>query len=75
MTQHDLNRAIASRTGESVGEIRRRGFVPLTRAPIERNSEHVVLDACDIDPLDWDVLDQLRIGVLFPQRAQPASAF
>ena len=65
MTQRDLNRAVASRTGESVGEISRRGFIPLTRVPVERDPE----------PLDWDALDQLRIGVLFPQRSRPATAF
>jgi hypothetical protein len=65
MTQRDLNRAVASRTGESVGEISRRGFVPLTPIPVERDAE----------PLDWDAMDQLRIGVLFPQRSQPATAF
>jgi hypothetical protein len=65
MTQRDLNRAVASRTGESVGEISRRGFVPLTRIPIEHDPE----------PLDWDALDLLRIGILFPQRSRPATAF
>jgi hypothetical protein len=65
MTQKDLNRAVASRTGESVAEISRRGFVPLTRVPVEHDPE----------PLDWDALDQLRIGILFPQRSRPAAAF
>ena len=70
MTQHDLNRAVASRTGESVHEISRRGFVPLTRVPVELEAEP---PACD--PVDWDAVDRLRIGVLFPQRLRPASAF
>ena len=30
MTQRDLNRAVARATGETVQEIDRRGFVPLT---------------------------------------------
>lgn len=68
MTQHDLNRAVARRTGESIHEISRRGFVPLTRIPVE-----VEPPACA--PVDWDALDRLRIGVLFPQRARPATAF
>jgi hypothetical protein len=68
MTQSDLNRAVASRTGESVREISRRGFVPLTRVPLEQDSE-------PLDWLDWDAFDQLRIGILFPQRARPATAF
>jgi hypothetical protein len=68
MTQHDLNRAVARRTGESIHEISRRGFVPLTRIPVE-----VEPPACS--PVDWDALDRLRIGVLFPQRARPATAF
>ena len=69
MTQRDLNRAVAARTGESVGAISRLGFVPLTRIPVELESEPPA------EPLDWDTLDHLRIGVLFPQRARPASAF
>jgi hypothetical protein len=70
MTQRDLNRAVASRTGESVAEISRRGFVPLTRIPVELEPGP---PACQ--PVDWDALDRGRIGVLFPQRARPASAF
>lgn len=70
MTQKDLNRAVASRTGESVAEIARLGFVPLTRVPVELDPEP---PACD--PVDWDALDRVRIGILFPQRARPASAF
>ncbi len=30
MTQNDLNRAVAAATGETVSEIARLGFVPLT---------------------------------------------
>ena len=30
MNQHDLNRAVAAATGETVSEISHRGFVPLT---------------------------------------------
>ena len=70
MTQRDLNRAVASRTGESIHEISRRGFIPLTRVPVELDPEP---PACD--PVDWDAVDRLRIGVLFPQRLQPAIGF
>lgn len=70
MTQRELNLAVASRTGESVAEISRRGFVPLTRIPVDFDPE---LPASE--PLDWDALDRGRIGVLFPQRARPAAAF
>ena len=70
MTQKDLNRAVASRTGESVAEIARLGFIPLTRIPVELDAEP---PACE--PVDWDALDRLRIGVLFPQRVRPAAAF
>lgn len=50
MTQRDLNRAVASATGESLARISQMGFVPLTPLPIER------------EPLciDWDQLDLHR---------------
>jgi hypothetical protein len=55
MNQHDLNRAVAAATGETVSEISHRGFVPLTPTPVER------------DPLvvDWDEPDERRPAV-FP---------
>jgi len=37
MNQHDLNRAVAAATGETVSEISHRGFVPLTPTPVERD--------------------------------------
>ena len=53
MTQHELNRAIARATGESVTTISSLGFVPLTSIPHER--EPLVVD--------WDDLDaQRRFG-------------
>ena len=46
MTQSDLNRQVASATGETVSTIRDLGFVPLTRVPYEREPL----------ALDWDEL-------------------
>jgi hypothetical protein len=65
MTQRDLNRAVATATGESVRSIAHQGFSLLTAGPVERERE----------PLDWDNLDDGRIGVLFPRRRTPAAAF
>ena len=50
MTQAELNRAVAQVTGESVGEIARRGFVLLTPTPVEE------------EPLvaDWDEIQADR---------------
>ncbi len=61
MTQADLNRAVASATGESVCRISRQGFVLLTPQPIER--EPLVVD--------WDELDAARTSYL-PQRQRCA---
>ena len=65
MTQRDLNWAVASATGESVRSIAHQGFSLITAGPVERERE----------PLDWDDLDDGRIGVLFPRRRTPAAAF
>lgn len=75
MTQRDLNRAVASRTGESIQEISRRGFGPLTRIPVEPDVDLLIPDSWNSQPLDWDAFDRQRIGILFPQRARPAAAF
>ena len=55
MTQADLNREVASRIGESVTTVRRRGFSLLE---LECPPPLVV---------DWDQLDQER-GALLPDR-------
>jgi len=55
MNQHDLNRAVAAATGETVSEISHRGFVPLTPTPVER--EPLVVD--------WDETDE-RQPAVFP---------
>ncbi len=55
MTQAELNRAVATVTGETVRTIADMGFVPLTPIPIEREPLTV----------DWDELDAQR-DVSFP---------
>ena len=57
MTQAELDVAVAAATGESVNEIARRGFVPLTSIPYERDREPLVVD--------WDKVDANR-DVLLP---------
>lgn len=64
MTQAELNRAVARVTGESIREIARRGFVPLTPIPIER--EPFVID--------WDQLDAQRRTAYFEQRGSDHAA-
>ena len=58
MTQRQLNRAIASATGESVSTIARLGFVHLTAGPVERDPHFV----------DWDDLGAEHPGI-FPSRS------
>ena len=50
MTQRDLNRAVASVTGETVDTIERMGFGPLTETT----------DEFDPRMLDWDKADDSR---------------
>lgn len=57
MTQADLDRAVASATGESLDTIRHLRFVPLTSAVVEIDRPPLVLD--------WDEQDLQRLG-LFP---------
>ena len=60
MKQSELNRRVATITGETVNEIARRGFVPLTSQPCER------------EPLtiDWDELDAERNVTVVSQRTR-----
>lgn len=67
MTQRDLNRSVASATGESVRAIAHQGFSLLTAGPVEWEAARELLD--------WDDLDDGRIGVLSPRRRAPAVAF
>ena len=53
MTQSELNRAVASATGETVSTIADMGFIPLTSFPVEREPLTV----------DWDELDAKRNGL------------
>ena len=55
MTQSELNREVASVTGESVKTISSLGFVPLTHIPYERDREPLVVDWDDLE-LQRDVL-------------------
>ena len=63
MTERDLNRSVAHSTGETVGEISRRGFVPLD--DLARELE---------PPIDWDELEARRFVDLGPTRKRPALA-
>jgi len=49
MTQSELNREVASVTGESVQTISNLGFVPLTHIPFERDREPPVVDWEDLE--------------------------
>ena len=51
MTQAELNREVASATGENVTTVAQMGFVPLTAIPYERDREPLVLD--------WDEWEEL----------------
>lgn len=59
MTQADLDREVARRTGESLSTIRGMGFVTLTAVPFEVEQKPRVVN--------WDRLDRQRMG-LFPGR-------
>ena len=60
MTQAELNREIAKKTGETVSTIAALGFVPLTGQPFEREPQTV----------DWDELDAERNVALMSQRTR-----
>ena len=60
MTQAELNREIAKKTGETISTIAALGFVPLTGQPYEREPQTV----------DWDDLDAERNVSLSPRRTQ-----
>ncbi|HJN09226.1 MAG: hypothetical protein QGG09_19460 [Pirellulaceae bacterium] len=52
MTQAELNREVATATGESVSMVAQMGFVPLTTIPYERDRGPLVVD--------WDQVEQTR---------------
>ena len=60
MTQAELNREIAKKTGETVSTISALGFIPLTGQPFEREPQTV----------DWDDLDAERNVAVMPQRTR-----
>jgi hypothetical protein len=49
MNQSDLNREVAKATGEPVGTIAQRGFVPLTSVPFEQEPSTVDWDQVEAD--------------------------
>ncbi len=53
MTQRDLNRAVASVTGESVDTIERMGFSPVTER-MDDNAPQM---------MDWDEADDSRLAM------------
>lgn len=55
MTQAEIDRAVAEATGEDRRIIARMGFVPLTRGPVERDREPLVVN--------WDEVDDMRMVV------------
>jgi hypothetical protein len=59
MTQLEIDLAVAVSTGESIQEIRRRGFVVADQFEVDYDPE----PAPQI--VDWDLLDSQRLG-LFP---------
>jgi hypothetical protein len=53
MTQHELDREVASQTGESVQTIKSMGFSPLRETiPIEERKKPLMVD--------WDEVDRRR---------------
>ena len=60
MNQHEVNRQVATKTGETISTIAVLGFVPLTGQPFEREPQTV----------DWDGLDAERYVSLSPRRTQ-----
>ena len=66
MTQAELDRQIARRTGESLSTIRGMGFVALTAIPMENERQPQVVD--------WDELEEQRVG-MFPHRGRRPLAF
>ena len=66
MTQADLNRAVAEATGETISEIKHRGFQPLDLDPDLPDPEDLIID--------WDELERRRNIPVFEQRYPRAVA-
>ena len=64
MTQNDLNRAVASATGETVSTVASRGFSLADPTVVEHDPEPN--DPIDVEDriVDWDALDAQRSAVL-----------
>ena len=60
MTQAELDRAVARATGETVAEVGRRGFQPLSFDPVEPDPEDYIID--------WDQLELNRNVAAVEQR-------
>ncbi len=66
MTQAELNRAVATGTGETVKTISELGFSVADPNRVCHDPEPY---GFDVHVVDWDELDAQRVGV-FPQRRQ-----
>ena len=55
LSQAELNRQISRATGDPVAEIQRRGFVPLTPFPVERDHDGVQFDL-DCFEMQWSLM-------------------
>ena len=60
MNQHELNREVSQKTGETISTIAALGFVPLTGQPYEREPLSI----------DWDEHDAQRNVAVFPQQTR-----
>ena len=65
MTNSELNRAVARATGETIHEVRHRGFVELQE--VDNNEDELL--ACF---LDWDDVDRQRNVAMVEQRSDHA---
>jgi hypothetical protein len=55
LSQAELNRQISRATGDPLAEIERRGFVPLTSFPVERDHDGVQVDL-DRFEMQWSLM-------------------
>ncbi len=65
MTSTELNRAVACATGETVHEIRHRGFSPLSEDEPSTNEDELL--SCF---LDWDDVDEHRNVAFIDQKGR-----
>jgi hypothetical protein len=55
LSQAELNRQVSRATGDPVAEIERRGFVPLTPFPVERDHDGVQVDLDGFE-MQWSLM-------------------